>query len=78
MRAISPLRLVETMCCGVPEDPYDLVIVAESERQLAEAFAAAFLGRDRRQRVAVVLPSPRTSGFANRERALRESLALRS
>ena len=27
MRATSPLRLVETMCCGVPEDLYDLVIV---------------------------------------------------
>ena len=57
MRAISRLRPVETTCCGVPEDLYDLVIVAESERQLAEAFAAAFLGRDRHQRVAVVLPS---------------------
>lgn len=35
---------------------YDLVIVAESEKHLARAFADAFVGRDRRERVAVVLP----------------------
>ncbi len=74
MRAISPFRLVETMCCGVPEDLYDLVIVAESERQLAEAFVAAFLGRDRRQRVAVVLPS--SEGLHPEVRRLRHSLDL--
>jgi hypothetical protein len=44
------------MCCGVPEDMYDLVVVADSERQLAPALAEAFLARDRRERVAVVLP----------------------
>ena len=60
------------MCCGVPEDMYDLVVVAESERHLAPAFAEGFLGRDRRQRVAVVLP--RTETFHPEVRRLQRSL----
>lgn len=31
------------MCCGVSKDMYDLVVIAESERQQARAFAEAFL-----------------------------------
>ena len=44
------------MCCGVPDDMYDLVVVVEREGALAPAFAEAFLARERRERVALVLP----------------------
>lgn len=45
------------MCCGRSRgDVYDLVVIAEDESALAAAFADAFVARDRRERVAVVLP----------------------
>lgn len=44
------------MCCGVPDDMYDVVIVAERDGAVAPAFAEAFLARERQERVAVVLP----------------------
>lgn len=45
------------MCCGPSRgDVYDLVVVAESESTIAAAFAEAFIARDGRERVAVVLP----------------------
>lgn len=51
-----------TVCCGVPEDIYDLVLIAETERDFAATFAAAFEGRNRQLRVAVVLPAGVGSG----------------
>lgn len=62
------------MCCGVPEDVYDLVVVANSEHQIGDAFAAAFVGREQEQRVAVVLPHSQAV-LANVQR-LREALSL--
>lgn len=45
------------MCCGRSQgDVYDLLVVAENGSAIAAAFAEAFMGRDRRERVAVVLP----------------------
>lgn len=44
------------MCCGMPEDMYDLVVIADDPAVVGAAFAEAFLARDRRERVAVVLP----------------------
>lgn len=58
------------MCCGVPDDVYDVVIVVEREDAVGPAFVEAFLARERRERVAVVLPcDPRV-------RRLRASLDL--
>ncbi len=45
------------MCCGRRRgDVYDLVVIADHESAVAAAFADAFIARDRRERVAVVLP----------------------
>ena len=44
------------MCCGVPEDMYDLVNVVTDARDVANAFAAAFEAREEQQHVSVVLP----------------------
>ena len=58
------------MCCGVPDDMYDLVVVVEREGAMAPAFAEAFLARERGERVAVVLPRDLRVG------RLRDSLEL--
>lgn len=44
------------MCCGVPDDMYDVAIVVEGDGAVAPAFAEAFLACERQERVAVVLP----------------------
>lgn len=53
---------------------YDLVILIDEERQIAEAFAEAFIAREERLRVALVLP--RTDTLRPRVRRLREYLDL--
>lgn len=67
------------MCCGIPEDLYDLVIVVDkpealADQPLADAFAAAFVAREQGQRVAVVLPA--TDVLRPRVRRLRAVLDL--
>ena len=60
------------MCCGVPDDMYDLVIVVTAERDVASAFAAAFEARAAEQHVSVVLP--RTEPWPARTALLRHAL----
>ncbi len=60
------------MCCGVPDDMSDLVIVVTGERDVASAFAAAFEAREAQQHVSVVLP--RTEPWPARTALLRHAL----
>lgn len=60
------------MCCGVPEDMYDLVVVVVAEGDTSGAFATAFEARARQEHVAVVVPG--TDAFRAHTRRLRETL----
>lgn len=60
------------MCCGVPDDMYDLVIVVTDERDVAMAFASAFEAREGQQHVTLVLP--KTEQFRARTARLRHAL----
>lgn len=41
------------MCCGIPPDVYDVVVLGDG----AAAFAVAFAARERRRKVGLVLPT---------------------
>ncbi len=41
------------MCCGVPDDMYDMVVITRDQRDMGDAFADAFLARERQERVAM-------------------------
>lgn len=62
------------MCCGMPEDMYEVVVIAPCGAArtdgCADAFAEAFLARERGERVVVILP--RNAGIVAR---LRDALA---
>lgn len=60
------------MCCGVPEDMYDLLILVTQERDIGDAFAAAFEAREGQERVALVVPS--SEAFRARTARLRRAL----